>query len=29
LILADQAGVLRDPDLAVRRMRQFLAINGI
>ena len=29
LVLADQAGVLRDPDLAVRRMRQFLAINGI
>jgi hypothetical protein len=27
--LADQAGLLSDPDLAVRRMRQLLALNGI
>jgi hypothetical protein len=29
LILADQAGVIRDPDLASERMRDFLALNGI
>ena len=29
LVLADRAGVLRDPDLAVERMRQFLSISGI
>jgi hypothetical protein len=29
LILADQAGVIRDPDLAIWRMKQFLAFNGI
>jgi len=29
LVLADQAGVIRDPDLAVRRMQHFLALNGI
>jgi uncharacterized protein DUF993 len=29
LILADQAGVVRDPDLASARMRHFLALNGI
>ncbi len=28
-ILADQAGVLRDPDLAVTRMRRVLALAGI
>jgi len=27
--LADQAGLLNDPDLAVSRMRQLLAVNGI
>ena len=27
--LADQAGLLRDPDLAARRMRALLATNGI
>ncbi len=27
--LADQAGLLRDPDLAAARMKTFLAINGI
>lgn len=26
--LADAAGLLRDPDLAVRRMRQYLAVHG-
>ena len=26
--LADQAGLLRDPDLAVKRMKQLLAIHG-
>ena len=26
---ADQAGLLSNPDLAVRRMRQLLAVNGI
>ncbi|PMP82723.1 MAG: dihydrodipicolinate synthase family protein, partial [Roseiflexus castenholzii] len=29
LILADQAGVLRDPDLAAARMRHVLALAGI
>ena len=29
LVLADQAGVIRDPDLAIRRMRRFLAFNGV
>jgi hypothetical protein len=29
LVLADQAGVIRDPYLAVQRMRRFLAANGI
>jgi hypothetical protein len=29
LILADQAGVIRDPDLAAWRMKHFLAFNGI
>jgi hypothetical protein len=29
LVLADQAGVIREPDLAVRRMQRFLAFNGI
>jgi hypothetical protein len=28
-ILADQAGVLRDPEFALHRMRRFLAINGV
>ena len=27
--LADSAGLLRDPELAVRRMRSLLAVNGI
>ena len=27
--LADQAGLLRDPDLAARRMAQLLAVYGI
>jgi len=27
--LADAAGLLRDPELAASRMRQFLAVNGI
>jgi hypothetical protein len=27
--LADQAGLLPDPDLAAGRMRQFLAVNGV
>jgi hypothetical protein len=27
--LADAAGLLRDPDLAAMRMRQFLAVNGV
>ncbi|MCW5232289.1 dihydrodipicolinate synthase family protein [Verminephrobacter eiseniae] len=27
--LADQAGLLRDPDLAAARMRQFLAVYGV
>jgi len=26
--LADQAGLLRDPGLAVRRMKQILALHG-
>jgi hypothetical protein len=29
LRFADQAGLLSDPDLAVKRMRQLLALNGI
>jgi hypothetical protein len=29
LVLADQAGVIRDRDLAIRRMRHFLAFNGV
>ena len=29
LILADQAGVIRDPDLAAWRMKHFLVFNGI
>jgi hypothetical protein len=28
-VLADQAGLLRDPELAVARMRQELALAGI
>ncbi len=27
--LADQAGLLRDPDLAVKRMKQLLAVHGL
>ena len=27
--LADQAGLLRDPDLAARRMRSLLALYGV
>jgi hypothetical protein len=27
--LADAAGLLRDPELAVSRMKQFLALNGV
>jgi hypothetical protein len=27
--LADAAGLLRDPELATSRMRQFLAVNGV
>jgi hypothetical protein len=27
--LTDAAGLLRDPELAVQRMRQFLAVNGV
>jgi hypothetical protein len=27
--LADQAGLLRDPELAVERMRRMLAVAGI
>ena len=27
--LADQAGLLRDPELAVKRMKQFLAVYGV
>lgn len=29
LILADQAGVIRDPELASERIRHFLALNGL
>jgi hypothetical protein len=29
LVLADQAGVIRDPDLAADRMQRFLSLNGI
>lgn len=28
-VLADQAGLLTDPDLAAHRMRTFLAVNGV
>lgn len=28
-VLADQAGVLRDPELAIRRMRNFLLVAGV
>jgi len=28
-VLADQAGVLRDPELAIRRMRSFLLLAGV
>jgi Protein of unknown function (DUF993) len=28
-VLADRAGVIRDPHLAIERMRLFLAANGI
>ena len=28
-VLADQAGVLRDPDLAIQRMRSFLLLAGV
>ena len=28
-VLADQAGVLRDPELAVQRMRSFLLLAGV
>jgi hypothetical protein len=28
-VLADQAGVLRDPELAIRRMRNFLLLAGV
>ena len=27
--LADRAGLLRDPDLAVRRMRTLLTLHGV
>jgi hypothetical protein len=27
--LADQAGLLRDPELAVKRMKQLLAVYGV
>jgi hypothetical protein len=29
LVLADRAGVIRDPQLAIQRMRHFLAVSGI
>jgi hypothetical protein len=29
LQLADQAGLLRDPELACKRMRQLLALHGL
>jgi hypothetical protein len=29
LVLADRAGVIRDPHLAIERMRRFLAAHGI
>ena len=29
LVFADQAGVIRDPHLAIQRIRRFLAFNGI
>jgi hypothetical protein len=28
-VLADRAGVIRDPELAIERMRRFLGVNGI
>jgi hypothetical protein len=28
-VLADQAGVLRDPELAIRRMRTLLLLAGV
>ena len=28
-VLADQAGVLRDPELATQRMRSFLLLAGV
>jgi hypothetical protein len=28
-VLADQAGVLRDPELAMQRMRSFLLLAGV
>lgn len=28
-VLADRAGLLADPDLAARRMREFLSVNGV
>jgi hypothetical protein len=29
LVLADRAGVIRDPHLAIERMRRFLVVNGV
>jgi hypothetical protein len=29
LVLADRAGVIRDPDLAVQRMQHYLLLNGV
>jgi hypothetical protein len=28
-VLADQAGLLRDPDLAIQRLRRVLAVAGL
>jgi Protein of unknown function (DUF993) len=28
-VLADRAGILRDPELAAERMRRVLAVSGI
>jgi hypothetical protein len=28
-VLADQAGVLRDPELAIQRLRTFLQLAGV
>jgi hypothetical protein len=28
-VLADRAGLLTDPELAVARMRAFLTVNGV